>query len=188
MRINLSNLKLYLSFVYKTDNIKLLEKSVIEHISSYLQNDYGLEGDCSITSIATLISFLEQKNFDNVYNKVETEAKRFFYKGKGTIPFFIKFIASNSSDNKKFQDRYIKNFGFRFSTIKNLINDKKPIILSLFNDGRNYYKNHTVLIVGYEIWQVGHKKRKMLIIYDNWTSSYSYIDYNKLSKISTICY
>ena len=53
------------------------------------------------------------------------------------------------------------------------------------NDGRNYYINHSVIIVGYMEYT---SNCKMLIVYDNWDESVSYIDFNKLSKISCINY
>ena len=52
----------------------------------------------------------------------------------------------------------------------------------MWKDGLEYYKNHSVLIVGY----LQTVDKKMLVIYDNWFKSVSYIDYDKLSVISSI--
>lgn len=57
------------------------------------------------------------------------------------------------------------------------------MLLNLWNDGRNYYKNHSVLIIGYKITE---NNDFILTIYDNWYKHNSYIDYNKLSIISSI--
>ena len=69
-----------------------------------------------------------------------------------------------------------------------IINVIKPLlitmVLSLWNDGRNYYKNHSVIIVGFNEF----KTKKILTVYDNWHETLSYIDYDKLSIISCINY
>ena len=62
----------------------------------------------------------------------------------------------------------------------------RPIILSMKNDGRNYYVNHTVTVMGYIMVRVGNRTVPILQVLDNWTKLISYIDYNKLSAISSI--
>ena len=52
----------------------------------------------------------------------------------------------------------------------------------MLNDGRKYYKNHTVTVIGYK----KYKKAKILIVADNWHKEVCYIDYNKLSFISSL--
>ena len=53
------------------------------------------------------------------------------------------------------------------------------------NDGRNYYQNHTVTVIGYMESGV---KVKMLIIFDNWHETISYVDYNKMNKFCSVNY
>lgn len=60
------------------------------------------------------------------------------------------------------------------------------MILSVLNDGRNYYKNHSVTIIGYNIVKTQNRKLNMILIYDNWSTEISYVDYNKLNIISSI--
>ena len=63
------------------------------------------------------------------------------------------------------------------------------MILNLSTDGRNYYKDHSVLIIGYrEIKLSNNKKMFFLKIKDNWTKETTYIDYSKLSVICSINY
>jgi len=56
------------------------------------------------------------------------------------------------------------------------------MLLNMLNDGTGYYKGHTVLIIGY----LELKNDFLLIVLDNWNKDISYIDYNKLSTISSI--
>jgi uridylate kinase len=71
-------------------------------------------------------------------------------------------------------------------TIKKCIDNNIPVVLSITNDGRGYYKNHSVTVVGYRIYKADNKEIKMLILYDNWAFSESLLDYNKLSVLSAI--
>ena len=149
-----------------------------------LQADYGEDYDCSITCITAMLS---NGNPDETYKKVEEIAKKYFYNGKtiGTIPFFIKAILDEAA-NVNSKRGYGKNIGFTWSKIKSLIAMDKPIILSMLNDGRNYYRNHSVTIVGYNEYNNG--KVRLLAVYDNWRKTISYIDYSKLCTISSINY
>ena len=63
----------------------------------------------------------------------------------------------------------------------------------MFNDGRNYYKNHSIVILGYETFRLKADDGKiknvdMLIIYDNWSKNIGYVDYDLVSEISCINY
>ena len=79
----------------------------------------------------------------------------------------------------------MKGIGFNWDFIKgNLDYNDTPIILNLWKDGRNYYYNHTVLIIGY----AESENKKMLVVYDNWFKYICYIDYDKLSIICSIQY
>ena len=103
---------------------------------------------------------------------------------------FIKPIFNNSLKyfkiNKNTSFKCIKNIGFNFNFIKEQINDGNPMILSLLNDGRNFYKNHSVTIIGYNIIKTSKQTLNMILVYDNWSKAISYIDYNKLNIISSI--
>jgi hypothetical protein len=83
---------------------------------------------------------------------------------------------------------YMKNIGFKFETIKSEIHKNNPLILSVLKDGNDYYKNHSITIIGYELYRINGQLIPMLVIYDNWYSSISYVDYNKMSTIASIHY
>lgn len=182
-RLDGNNLIVYLDEVYNASR----NAGVVKRITGYtplLQADYGKDYDCSLTCITAM---LMNNNPQETYNKVETVAKKYFYNGDrgGTIPFFIKNIIDKVGGvNSK--SAYGKGIGFTWDKIKTLIHQNKPIILSVACDGRNYYKNHSVTIVGYNQYLSG--KVRLLAVYDNWRKEIAYIDYNRLSVISSINY
>ena len=125
-----------------------------------------------------------------IYNQVENIAKQYGYSGvKGTQPVVIKIIYQKALNIFKIpyraQSKYLKGIGFSWNFIKQNFNYSNiPIILNIWKDGRNYYHNHTVLIIGY----VESQSKKMLAVYDNWFKEISYIDYDKLNTICSIQY
>ena len=156
-------------------------------IKPFLQNKFRQnEGNCTITSIATCAYYHCPQSYDinTVYNAVETIAEKYFYRHNnfGTIPFFNKAIYEETLDyfripHKKIKSRYINHIGFNFNTIKKQIDQQNPVILSLFTDNRNYYKSHTIVVVGYAEFNlldnfvhtiINQKKiKRMLLVYDN---------------------
>ena len=177
-------------------------------IKPFLQNKFRQnEGNCTITSIATCVYYRCPQSYDIniVYNAVETIAEKYFYRHNnfGTIPFFNKAIYEEALDyfripHKKIKSRYINHIGFNFNTIKKQIDQQNPVILSLFTDNRNYYKSHTIVVVGYAEFNlldnfvhtiINQKKiKRMLLVYDNWTKEVSYVDPDIISPISCIVF
>lgn len=158
-----------------------------------LQSDYGKEKDCTLCSITAYVyNKTKETSPLDIYTKVEKIATKYFYNGDkyGTIPFFNKKILSEALDKQqKVNEKYVKGLGFTFTDIQTLLDNNKPVILSINNDGRNYYKNHTVTVIGYRIYCMDNKKNLgMLAVYDNWTKAVRYIDYKAMSNISSITY
>lgn len=147
------------------------------------QADYGGEKDCTLTSIVTL--YRGDKEAEDFYAEVEGAAKTYFYAPNRGTPYLFIWPILNKATGLKSSFRFFKHIGFGWQKIKSLIDEQKPFILSMRNDGRDYYKNHSVSVIGYIEYDNG---AKMLMIYDNWYRSVSYIDYNKLSFISGINY
>lgn len=180
-RISDSNIAGYLQEQYG-DAVALTSQKTLK-FTPLLQKDYGGSMDCVLTSITTI---LNKGNPQIIYNKVEEVAKKFLYKDNiGTIPFFIKGILDTLT-NKKTKRGYLKDTGYNWAVIKKLLKSNRPILLSMMNDGKNYYQSHTVTIVGYA--EYNHGKIRMLKVFDNWHRSISYIDYNWLSTFSSINY
>lgn len=116
------------------------------------------------------------------------------YKGNiGTNPLVIRTLMWALFNEYKIKKSccscYLKGIGITIKLIKKLIDKNIPIILNLSVDGRDYYKDHSVLIIGYkEIKLSNNKKMFFLKIKDNWTKETTYIDYSKLGMICSINY
>ena len=167
-------------------------KKVIGSYQPLLQKDYGLSNDCSLTALTTIISGLLNKEPQEVYNVVEKYAKQYGFKGNGTLPVFIKYIFDKTLKefgvNKKTKSGYLKVLGYDFDKICSLIDDNTPMILSINKDGRNYYNNHSITVIGYLVYQVDNVSEPMLLVYDNWNKQACVVDYKALSMISSINY
>lgn len=150
-------------------------------LSSLLQDDYGEDNDCTITSLSCIFGEMH-------YSDIERIARKYGYDGQksGTNPLMIKRITSEFMREKQMsgtaRSAYGKSIGWSYRTAKRLIDNGVPVLLNLFDDGRGYYHNHTVTIIGYEQYQRG----VFLLIYDNWHHGVTMIDYKKLCMISSI--
>ena len=192
-RLTENNLNKYLVENYGGPMLRE-KKVIIEGIQPLLQKNYGEAYDCTLTSITTIISWLDPTlDIQTIYDKVESIAKKYLYNGSktGTMPIFIQPIFNQSLEyfniNKTTKFRYFKKIFFDFEFIQKQIDNNNPLILSLLTDGRDYYKNHSITIIGYSRIQTENRNlAKMLLVYDNWSKEISYIDYNKLSIISGI--
>ena len=173
----------------------------MKHIDmqSFRQEDYGKAGDCTITSMATILfhqlGCKDPKGFQRVYDAVEAAATRSGYSGKGTNPFAMRTILDRSGKEFNLQIKskvkYLKGVGWNFDHVKDSINKGKPVMLSLNNDGRDYNTNHTITICGYAIYECklsdGTKSQELFFqVYDNWRTEVRYLDYQMLSTVSSI--
>lgn len=185
-RLNMSNIKNYLDETYP--NAKKVKSNTIAGYPALLQSNYGGNNDCTVTSITALCWFkkiFSNQTIEQIYTKVDNLCKKLHLNvnKRGVPAFFNKYLVNNTLGLKSTQ-KYFKNVGFNWNTITTQIDKKNPVLLSLFQDGRGYYKNHTVSIIGY----MEYNSAKILIIYDNWYNTPSYIDYNKLCNICCINY
>ena len=183
-RLCSSNIKQYIN---TTDPLKLI---VIEDISPLLQKNYQGENNCIITSITCIIKWYKKKiKTDIIYKTVEQIAKQYgYYPDEGVFPIAVPRIYKRTIKiynlNKKIKTKHFKNFGFTFKDIQNSINNNHPVLMSVKKDGRNYYIDHSVLVIGY----IDNLKQHILVVYDNWNSDFSYIDYDKLSLMSSVSF
>ena len=150
-------------------------------LCSLLQDDYGEDYDCTLTSLACVFG-------EQYYGDIERIAKKYGYDGakRGTNPLTVKQITTEFMREKQMsgvaRSAYGKSIGWSYRMVKRLIDHGIPVLLNLFDDGRGYYHDHTVTIIGYEQYQRG----MFLLIYDNWHHGVTMIDYKKLCMISSI--
>ena len=196
-RISSLNIQDYIAEMYPELFWDTCREVVLNDIPALLQKDYGEANDCTLTSLTAIGVFLKknQKTANEIYKVVEHFAKHYGYTGTtGTNPFVIKRIFDSVltvlSVYKDTKVRYLKNIGYNFSLIKKTLDAGTPLILSMHSDGRQYYQNHSVLIIGYKEYKLSNintqKMKRFLMVQDNWTKEVSFIDYDKLSIISSI--
>ncbi len=162
---------------YLEDNygiVRLKEYRELPFVKAFLQKDYGGNGDCTLTSILTIVEFYRPELDSNeVYDYIEKIAKKYLYTETwGTFPGFnkaiVKEVFSHFNINKKVFSKYIKNIGFNENTIIEQIKSYIPIIISITRDGRKYYESHTITIIGYNKYEDKDGKQIiMLRVYDN---------------------
>lgn len=193
MRINENNIEWYLKTTYGNAPILKRQKK-LDGFPFLLQKDYGDLNDCTLTSITAIVSFLSlgKNSIQEIYNYVEKIAKKNLYKGSRGTPYLTmrKIFHESLARFKlpKANIKFVKGVGYNYSTITAELHKNNPVILSVTNDGRDYYKNHSITVIGYEIYQVGNKEVKMLLVADNWYSTIGYIDFDKIKKVSNIMY
>ena len=186
--LTLQNISSYFNFQYpQYQNYKLIDEKRIG-ATPFLQSNYGEENDCTIMSIATCIYYyVRQINMPipmfEIYAATRKIAKKYKYNDStGTFFGFNKKIYEETLKyfnlKQKININFVKNVGFNFNTIKKSILENKPVVLSMANDGRDYYKNHTVTIIGYQVYELNDtdknriiqtKKinKNMLLVFDN---------------------
>ena len=146
-----------------------------------LQKDFGKAKGCTVTSLAFLYGAER-------YPQIEKIAKRYGYNGDrhGTNPLRIKTIMQACSKQLGLggvcRARYGKGIGYTYKRIKALIDSGAYVLLNLLDDGRGYYHDHTVTVIGYEEYERG----RFLTVFDNWNLDTCYVDFDKLSIISGI--
>lgn len=149
-----------------------------------LQEDFGKKLDCTLTSMAYIFG-------PEHYDLIEHCSKRYGYNGDlwGTWSISVRKIMQSVMDKlggeyltKKANSAYLKNIGVKWELCKKLCEKKIPYILTLTNDGRNFYKNHSVTVIGY----ARYENNKFLIVYDNWFKNHSLIDFDAMSVFCSI--
>lgn len=150
-------------------------------LKGLLQKNYGKRLDCTLTSLACI--FGEQH-----YSDIEGIALKYLYNGDkwGTNPLAVKAIMREFMRRwdvpGKARSAYGKGVGWTWHAVKDIVSRNIPIVLNLWKDGRGYYKDHSVTIIGAEEYEQG----RFLLVLDNWHETVSLIDYDKLCIISSI--
>ena len=187
-RIELSNFSEYLLETYGVKEDTKINYIQLSGIEPLLQINLGekYDGDCSLTSITEYLYYMEDGLYpvEVIYDQIRTMAEtKGYYHNKATCPIFIApLMRKNNTLELRCRARYLKNIGFNFNTITKCIDNELPVILNMTHDGREYYKNHSVTVIGYTVVK-GHR---FLIIHDNWKRCNSFVDYDRMSFLSSI--
>ena len=178
-RLTGANLQEYLIANYGAAGTATARKN-ISMFSPLLQSDFGGAMDCTLTSITAIASFREkyQRTHKEIYAAVEATAKNYAYSpdNYGTISIFINNIIDKTF-NVKSKKKYLKGVGYTWKYLKNTIDAGTPMILSMSHDGRDYYTNHSVCVIGYDVLCANcHREFHYLnqetgIDYETWASS-----------------
>jgi len=165
---------------------------VCEGVPALLQNDYGLDGDCTITSMTCLLNFIHRTKIQLAYDMVEHIDMQYGYDGvRGTNPFLINKILRKAEFRLNVVPTvwtvgYGKGIGYNFETIVRNVKKNHPMILSMPTDGRGYYTNHSVTVVGYVEYRINKKRQRFVMLHDNWHKEVVYLDYELLSLFSSL--
>jgi len=145
--------------------------------------------NCSVVAVARVIDYYRRRfkivsipeDARLIYKDVEAIAQTYGYTDKiGTMPFFISRIAKEAfagyGVKTKCRGIYIWSFE---KQVEREISEGRPVIMNI---ARGFYKDHTVVVAGYSVWQVGKKKYPMIRVIDGWKSGYHYIDYESFAR------
>ena len=152
-------------------------------MTGLLQKNYGKRLDCTLTSLACIFG-------EQYYSDIEGIALKYLYNGDkwGTNPLAVKAIMREFMRRwdvpGKVKSAYGKGVGWNWLMARKLADRGIPAVLNLWEDGRGYYKDHSVTIIGAEKYE----QARFLLVLDNWHETVSLIDYDKLCIISSINY
>lgn len=195
-RLDIKNVMFYIKDAYNTSTVTSVAAKTISNIQPLLQVNYNGEGDCTLISITTILCYYLEytKSVQEIYDIIEEYAEKIFYNDNcDTIPNFIQSIINRAAAKVGLKaNSFSKNFkenGVTWDRIKKLIQGNRPVILSLSNDGREYYANHSITIVGYNEYKIdGDNIVRMLRVYDSWRETISFVDFKKIGRVCCINY
>ena len=145
--------------------------------------------NCSVVAVTRVVDYYRQVNklpgipedIHELYKVVEEIATAYGYSDKrGTSPFFIASITRETFKEygitAKCRGKYVWTFD---KNIVREISEGRPVIMNI---ARGFYKDHTVVVCGYTIWQIKDEIYPMLRVVDGWKKGIHYIDYEAFSK------
>lgn len=190
------NLLKYLTDKYDVNSVQsCIKVNQLEGMTPLLQDDYGKDYDCTLTAITQiLLYYLKGKTPEEIYNVVAACAEKLgFVEGWGTNPLVMRTLMNQAAKKlglkKAATVKYGKITGYSFCRIKALIDAGRPIMLSMYKDGRDFYDDHSITVIGYGEYKVDNKHTAhMLKVYDNWYKEMCYVDYDLIHLFSSIHY
>lgn len=164
-------------------------RAIVMNSRSMAQISGRVTRNCSVVAVTRVLDYYGKKglvpgisdDISKTYKIVEEIAESYGYTDKrGTIPFFISGIAKEAFATYGVKAKCKGVYVFSFEKqVKEEISNGRPVIMNI---ARGFYKDHTIVVVGYSIWRVKGKEYPMLRVIDGWKSGYHYIDYEAFSR------
>lgn len=165
-------------------------------ITAFKQNDLEAgANNCSITAIATVVYYYKHikgygdidSSITDIYATVRDKAVARGYTASGGTDYWdIDNILTDTFAEYGYDMEGNNDYVNLWNTIKTEITTNwSPIILSMTG---GYYDNHTVTIVGWTQFKSSEDDEtvRFLKVYDGWTTSNRYMDYEKITAIKNI--
>lgn len=162
------------------------------------ENSISNYEDSALFSVEQLIRFYMPSNsvfLDSIQStiiKILIKERTTFANDDTTVQAFVKNIIDKTFQyyGRKYISSYrqFRREGYSFCTIKQLIDDDKPVMLSMLNDGRDYYQYHSVIVYGYvEFLDKEENVIRLLKVHDGLNElDSSYIDFDEIDRVSFI--
>ena len=161
------------------------------NVPNFLMNDleYGAN-NCTLTGITRLFAYQRDNNGyttipDNatLYGDIKAIAEGYGYSSDGgTSPTKINNIINDVFEKYGIFGKGNSTYVWDFNTVKKEIDAGRPL---LFNIAFGYYGDHTVVVIGYSVFTkntgIFQKKARFFKVYDGWTKSNRYIDYDLIN-------
>ncbi len=155
---------------------------VLPHKQSSLEADAN---NCTLTSISTICEYYKNEGYMKIpdditliYKDVREIAVGYGYKPDyGTFPTKkINNIVEDSFKKWGYTCNSTNYYLYSWWGYTNEINNDRPFVLNLTS---GTYSNHSITVYGYNEYDVpGVIEALFLLVYDNWSTSTRYIDYN----------
>ncbi|NLY09532.1 MAG: hypothetical protein GXZ11_06505 [Tissierellia bacterium] len=172
----ISNIREYLLYSYKNEGT-LIEENILDFTPRHMHDWYGKAKACSLMAIDMIIGYHEnEEDNEERRRKIIKRAKKFLYfDWRGTPVWAVPMIWRGLG--YKVRHSMIVDF----NEMKRELDAGYPFIMNLaWGD----YPAHTITIIGYQIWEIGFRKVKVLVVADGWSNRIRYIDYNAMTSIS----
>ena len=145
--------------------------------------------NCSVVAVTRVVDYYRRtkhipgipEDIHELYKFVEEVAESYGYSDKrGTMPFFIAAITRETFKEYgvKARCRGVYIWSFEKHVVKE-ISAGRPVIMNI---ARGFYRDHTIVVVGYSIWKVGDKFYPILRVIDGWKSGIHFLDYEAFAK------
>ncbi|MCR5736805.1 MAG: hypothetical protein K6G64_04055 [Eubacterium sp.] len=185
----IENSRKYISQHYGENTTLVARKVLI--MDDFSMRDLGEDANnCVLTGITRILSYYlnrsdEMVDSEIIYDLVKENAVRKGYRRNKGLGFCrISSVMKRCAEIYGIASRKTRSvYCIRiFKTIMKQIDMQNPLLMNI---SFGYYRDHTVTIAGYEIYEKkgrfwGKKRYPIVLVYDGWKKTLMGIDYHKL--------